>query len=72
MGKQVDWAVIDHMSLGITSPTDPKVTDFVRMSPLMTETTLGLQTMMGSVTWCGLMAGWAGVHWAVQAMVTEI
>ena len=60
------------MSLGIASSTDSKVTDFVRVSPSMTDTTLGLQTMMGSVTWRGFAAGWAGVHRAVQALVTEI
>ena len=60
------------MSSGIASSTDSKVRDFVRVSPSMTDTTLGLQTMMGSVTWHGFTAGWAGVHRAVQAMVTKI
>ena len=72
LGKWIDWAVTDHMSSGIASSTDSKVTDFVRVSPSMTDTTLGFQTMMDSVTWHGFVAGWAGVHWAVQAMVTEI
>ena len=72
MGKQIDWAVIDHMFLGVASSTDSKVTDFVRVSPSTTETTLGFQTMMCSVAWGGLLAGWAGVHWAEEAMVTEI
>ena len=72
LDKQIDWAVIDHMFLGVASSTDSKVTDFVRVSPSMTETTLGFQTMMCSMAQGGLLAGWAGVHWAEEAMVTEI
>ena len=60
------------MFRGVTSTTDPKIADVVRMSPLMTETTLGLQTMMCCVAWCGLLADWASVHQAEQAMVTGI
>ena len=72
MGKWIDWAVTDHMSSGIASSTDLKVTDFIRVSPSMTDTTLDFQTMMGSVTWHSFVAGWTGVHQAVQAMVTKI
>ena len=57
MDKQIDWAVIDHMFLGVASSTDSKVTDFVRVSPSMTETTLGFQTMMCSMAQGGLLAG---------------
>ena len=42
------------------------------MSPSKTETTLGFQTMMCCVARRGLLTGWAGVHWAEEAMVTEI
>ena len=50
LGKWVDWTVIDHMSQGVASSTDPKIAYLVRMSPPVTEITLGLQTMMCSVT----------------------
>ena len=50
LGKWVDWAVIDHMSQGITSSTDPKIADVVRMSPSMTEIALGHQTIMCRMT----------------------
>ena len=61
LGKRVDWAVIDHMSGGVTSSTDLKIAYLVRMSPLVTEITLGLQTMMCSVSWCRFPASWTGV-----------
>ena len=72
MGKWIDWAVINHMSLGVASSTDSKVTDFVRVSPSMTEITLGFQTMMCSVAQGSLLTGWAGIHWTEEAMMTEI
>ena len=34
MDKRIDWAVIDHMSLGVASSTDSKVTDFGGSDPL--------------------------------------
>ena len=42
LSKWVDWAIIDHMSQGITSSTDLKIANFVRVSPSMTEITLGV------------------------------
>ena len=56
----------------IYSTTDPKIADIVGMSPLMTEITLGHQTMMGSMTWGCLMTGGTGVKGAFHAMMTEI
>ena len=72
LNKQVDWAVIDHMSGGVTSSTDPKIADLIRVSPSMTEITLGRQTMMCCVTGCRFPAGRTGVHGAGEPMVTEI
>ena len=70
--KWVDWAVIDHMSQGIASSTDPKIADIIGVSPSMTEITLGLQTMMCDVTRCCFSAGGTGVHWAGEPVMTEI
>ena len=62
LGKQVDWTVIDHMSCrGVTSSTDPKIAYFIRVSPLVTEITLGFQTMMCGMAWCRLPTGRTGV-----------
>ena len=72
MSKQVDWAVIDHMSGGVTSSADPKIAGFIRVSPSKTEITLGCQTMMCRVTGCRVPAGRTGVHGTGEAMVTEI
>ena len=72
LGKQVDWAVIDHMSWGVASSTDPKVANVIRMSPSETEITLGRQTMMCCMTMHCLSTGRAGVHGAEEAMMTEI
>ena len=52
LGKGIDWAVINHMSQGVTSSTDPKIADVIRVSPSVTEITLGRQTMMCSMSWC--------------------
>ena len=60
------------MSQGITSSTDPKIADAVRMSPSKTEITLGFQTMMCHMTRGSFPASQACVHQAVQAVVTEI
>ena len=72
LGKWVDWAVINHVSQGVTSPTDSKIADLVRVSLFKTEITLGRQTMMCSMTQCGFPTGRAGVHWAEEPMVTKI
>ena len=72
LGKQINWAVIDHMSWGIASSTDLKIADIVGMSPLKTETTLGHQTIMCCVTRCHFPTGRTGVHGAEEAMMTEI
>ena len=60
------------MSSFITPSTDPKIADIIGMSPLMTEITLGCQTMMSSMTWGHLTTGRTGVERAFCAMVTEI
>ena len=57
LDKLVDWAVIDHMFWGVTSPTDLKIADIVEVSPLMTEITLGLQTMMCCIAQYDLLTG---------------
>ena len=72
LGKQIDWAVIDHKPWGVASSTDPKVANVIRMSPSMTEITLGLQTMMCRMAGHCLPAGRTDVHWAKEPMVTEI
>ena len=72
LSKQVDWAVIDHMSWGVTSSADSKIANFIRVSPAMTEITLGRQTMMCHVAWCQLPTGGTGVHGAGEPMVTKI
>ena len=51
LGKQIDQAVIDHVPQGIASSADPKIANFIRMSPSVTEITLGCQTMMCCMTW---------------------
>ena len=56
----------------ITPTTDPKIADVVGMSPLMTEITLGHQTMMSSVSRCCLVTGGTSVEQAFHAMMTEI
>ena len=60
------------MPWGIASSTDPKIANFIRMSPSMTEITLGCQIMMCHVTWCQFPAGRADIHGAGESMVTEI
>ena len=56
----------------VASSTDPEVAYLVGVSPSMTEITLGLQTMMGSVTGGRLLAGGAPVHGTGEPMVTSI
>ena len=46
MGNWINWAVIDHVSWGVASSTDPKIANLIGVSPSMTEITLGRQTMM--------------------------
>ena len=72
LGKWIDWTVINHMPQGITSSTDLKVADIIRMSPSKTETTLGRQTVMCHMTWRGLPTGRTDVHGAEEAMMTKI
>ena len=72
LGRQIDWAVIDHMPWGVASSTDLKVANFVRMSPLMTKITLGHQTMMCCMTQHRFPTGRTGVQGAGEPMVTEI
>ena len=72
MSKRVGWAVIDHMSGGVTSSADLKIAGFIQVSPLMTEITLGCQTMMCCVTRRRFPADRTGVHGAGEPMVTEI
>ena len=61
LGKRVDWTIIDHMSRGVASSTGPKIAYLIRMSPSMTEITLGHQTMMCGVTRCRFPTGGTGV-----------
>ena len=72
LGKQIDWAVINHMPWGIASSTDSKVANVVRMSPSMTEITLGFQTIMCCMAWHCLPPGRTDVHWTEKSMMTEI
>ena len=72
LGKRIDWTVIDHMSQGVASSTDPKIAYLIRMSPSMTEITLGRQTMMCGVTRCRFPTGRTGVQGAGEPVVTEI
>ena len=51
LGKRIDWAVIDHMPHGIAPSANPKIANFIQVSPSMTEITLGHQTMMCRMTW---------------------
>ena len=70
--KRVDRAVIDHVAWVIASTTDPKIAHLVSMSPPTTEITLGLQTMMGSMTGSCFLTGGAVIHGAEKPMVTKI
>ena len=70
--KGVDWAVIDHMSQGVTPSTDPKVADIVRVSPSMAEITLGRQTMMCSVSQRRFPTGRTSVHGARESVMAKI
>ena len=72
LGKWVDRAVIDHVSWGIASSTDPKVTNLISMSPPITDITLDCQTMMGSMTRRCFLTGRAEIHGTEEPMVTEI
>ena len=72
LDKQIDWAVIDHVSWGVTSSTDLKIADIVGMSPSMTEVILGCQTMMCCMAQHGLSTGRANMHWAEESMMIEI
>ena len=72
LGKGIDWAVIDHMSWGVTSSTDSKIADIVRVSPSVTEITLGHQTMMCSMSWCQFPTGRADVHGAEEPVMAKI
>ena len=56
----------------VAPSTGPEVAYFVGVSPPMTEITLGLQTMMGSVTGGRLLAGGAAIHGTGEPMVTSI
>ena len=60
------------MAWVIASPADPEIAYLVGVSPPMTEITLGLQTMMGSVTRGRLLTGGAVIHGAEKPMVTCI
>ena len=60
------------MPQGVASSTDPKVANVIRVFPSMTEITLGLQTMMCCMTGCCFSTGGTDVHWAEEAVVTEI
>ena len=70
--KWVDRAVIDHVAWVVASSTDPKIAFLIGVSPSTTEITLGLQTMMGSVTGSCFLTGGAAIHGAEEPMVTEI
>ena len=72
MGKWVDWTVINHMSRGVASSTDLKVAYLIRMSPPVTEITLGFQTMMCDVTRRRFPAGRTGIQGAGEPVMTEI
>ena len=72
LGKQIDWAIINHMPWGVASSTDLKIADIIRMSPSKTEITLGCQTMMYCMTGHSLSAGRTDVHRAKEPMVTKI
>ena len=72
MSKRVGWAVIDHMSGGVTSSADLKIAGFIQVSPLMTEITLGCQTMMCCVTGHQFPTGRTGVQEAGEPVVTKI
>ena len=72
LGKWVDWTVINHMSRGVASSTDLKVAYLIRMSPPVTEITLGFQTMMCDVTRRRFPAGRTGIQGAGEPVMTEI
>ena len=60
------------MAWVVTSSADTKVAYLVGVSPPMTEITLGLQTMMGSVTGGSLLTGGAVVQGTRESVVTSI
>ena len=72
LGKWVDWAIINHMPQDVTSSTDLKIADIIRMSPSKTEITLDHQTMMCRMTRRGLSTGRTDMHWAEEPMMTKI
>ena len=72
LGKRVDWTIIDHMSWGVASSTDLKIAYLVRVSPLMTEITLGHQTMMCSMAQCRFPTSRTGVQETGESVVTKI
>ena len=72
MERRVDWTVIDHVPGGVASSTDLKVAYLVRVSPSVTEITLGLQTMMCSMTRRGFPTSGTGVQGAGESVVTKI
>ena len=65
-------AVIDHVARVVASSTDPEVAYLICVSPPTTEITLGLQTMMGSVTRGSFLTRGAAIHGAEESMVTCI
>ena len=60
------------MAWVIAPSADPEIAYLVGVSPPTTEITLGLQTMMGSVTGGHLLTGGAAIHGAEKPMMTEI
>ena len=60
------------MPWGVTSSADPKIANLIRVSPSMTEITVGCQTMMCSMAWRRFPTGRTGVHGAGEPVVTEI
>ena len=60
------------MSWGIASSTDLKVAYLVRVSPSVTEITLGLQAMMCSMAWHCFPTNGTGVQGAGEPVMTEI
>ena len=58
------------MARVIAPPADPEIAYLVGVSPSTTEITLGLQTMMGSMTRGRLLTGGAAIHGAEKPMVT--
>ena len=60
------------MAQVVASSTDSEVAYLVGVSPSMTEITLGLQTMMGSMTGGCLLTGGASIQGAREPMMTSI